>query len=111
MCAARARSIASIAAEGSPRAASSIPSLRDAIASRWSLLHAFARAAVAIFVFGVLGLVSRWGGFSLLKLLRYIKEEVLITLGASSSDAALPSRVRHPLRHEPATSPAIAASH
>ena len=45
----------------------------------------------AIFVFGVLGLVSRWGGFSLLKLLRYLKEELLITLGASSSDAALPS--------------------
>lgn len=45
----------------------------------------------AIFVFGVLGLVSLWGGFSLLKLLRYLKEELLITLGASSSDAALPS--------------------
>ena len=45
----------------------------------------------SIFVFGVLGLVSRWGGFSLFKLLRYLKEELLITLGASSSDAALPS--------------------
>lgn len=45
----------------------------------------------AIFVFGVLGLVSLWGGFNLFKLLRYLKEELLITLGASSSDAALPS--------------------
>ncbi|GJE34397.1 dicarboxylate/amino acid:cation symporter [Methylobacterium oxalidis] len=45
----------------------------------------------AIFVFGVLGLVSLWAGFSLFKLLRYLKEELLITLGASSSDAALPS--------------------
>ncbi|GLS45852.1 dicarboxylate/amino acid:cation symporter [Methylobacterium brachythecii] len=45
----------------------------------------------AIFVFGILGLVSLWGGFSLFKLLRYLKEELLITLGSSSSDAALPS--------------------
>jgi aerobic C4-dicarboxylate transport protein len=45
----------------------------------------------AIFIFGVLGLISWWVGFSLFKLLGYLKEELLITLGASSSDAALPS--------------------
>ncbi|MFG1299696.1 dicarboxylate/amino acid:cation symporter [Xanthobacter sp. V3C-3] len=45
----------------------------------------------AIFVVGVLGLISWWAGFSVLKFLAYIKEEILIVLGTSSSDSALPS--------------------
>ncbi|MGO4171879.1 dicarboxylate/amino acid:cation symporter [Bosea sp. TAF32] len=44
-----------------------------------------------IFVLGVLGLIARWAGFSILKFLAYIKEEILIVLGTSSSDPALPS--------------------
>ena len=43
-----------------------------------------------IFVFGVLGLVSYLAGFSLLKFLGYIKEELLLVLGTSSSESALP---------------------
>ncbi len=43
-----------------------------------------------VFVFVVLGLIARWAGFSIFALLRYIKEELLIILGASSSDPALP---------------------
>jgi len=44
-----------------------------------------------IFVIGVLGAIAQWSGFSIFKFLRYIKEEILIVLGTSSSDAALPS--------------------
>ena len=43
-----------------------------------------------LFVFIVLGLVARYNGFSLWKLLRYIREELLLVLGTSSSEAALP---------------------
>ncbi|EHK54603.1 cation:dicarboxylate symporter family transporter [Allomesorhizobium alhagi] len=45
-----------------------------------------------LFVFGVLGAVCRYNGFSIFSLLRYIKEELLLVLGTSSSEAALPSR-------------------
>jgi aerobic C4-dicarboxylate transport protein len=47
-------------------------------------------ASCALFVFGVLGLVARVHGFSLLQLLRYVREEILLVLGTSSSEAALP---------------------
>lgn len=45
----------------------------------------------AVFVVGVLGLVGWANGFSILKLIRYLKEELLLVLGTSSSEAALPS--------------------
>ncbi|RNJ42528.1 dicarboxylate/amino acid:cation symporter [Mesorhizobium japonicum] len=44
-----------------------------------------------LFVFGVLGAVCRYNGFSIFSLLRYIKEELLLVLATSSSEAALPS--------------------
>jgi aerobic C4-dicarboxylate transport protein len=44
-----------------------------------------------LFVVVVLGLVARYNGFSILKLVRYIREELLLVLGTSSSEAALPS--------------------
>jgi aerobic C4-dicarboxylate transport protein len=44
----------------------------------------------ALFVAIVLGLVARACGFSLWRLLIYIREELFIVLGASSSEAALP---------------------
>jgi aerobic C4-dicarboxylate transport protein len=47
-------------------------------------------ATCLIFIFVILGLVSHFHGFSILKYLRYIKEELLIVLGTSSSEAALP---------------------
>jgi aerobic C4-dicarboxylate transport protein len=43
-----------------------------------------------IFVFGVLGLVARAAGFSIVKFVKYIKEELLIVLGTSSSESVLP---------------------
>ncbi|WJR80409.1 dicarboxylate/amino acid:cation symporter [Bradyrhizobium sp. NP1] len=45
----------------------------------------------AVFVFAVLGPIARWSGFSIWKFLVYIKEEILIVLGTSSSDPVLPS--------------------
>ncbi|MFE0757368.1 dicarboxylate/amino acid:cation symporter [Inquilinus sp. NPDC058860] len=44
-----------------------------------------------IFVVVVLGAVARYNGFSVLALVRYIKAELLLVLGTSSSEAALPS--------------------
>lgn len=43
-----------------------------------------------LFVFVVLGLIARANGFSIWKLLVYLKEEFLIVLGTSSSEPALP---------------------
>ncbi|HYZ30798.1 MAG TPA: dicarboxylate/amino acid:cation symporter [Crenalkalicoccus sp.] len=43
-----------------------------------------------IFVLGVLGVVGWLTGFSILKFIRYIKEELLIVLGTSSSESVLP---------------------
>jgi aerobic C4-dicarboxylate transport protein len=45
---------------------------------------------MAIFIFVVLGLICRMYGFRLLEFLRYIKDEILLVLGTSSSEAALP---------------------
>ncbi len=47
----------------------------------------------ALFVALVLGSVARLNGFSLWRLLRYLKAELLLVLGTSSSEAALPSLI------------------
>jgi aerobic C4-dicarboxylate transport protein len=44
----------------------------------------------ALFVLVVLGLVARWVGFGILSFLRFIREELLIVLGTSSSESVLP---------------------
>ncbi len=44
----------------------------------------------ALFVVVVLGLIARWSGFSIFRFLRYIREELLLVLGTSSSEPALP---------------------
>ena len=46
---------------------------------------------MAVFVFAVLGMILRYYKISILKFLNYIKEELLIVLGTSSSEAGLPS--------------------
>jgi aerobic C4-dicarboxylate transport protein len=43
-----------------------------------------------VFILVVLGIVARVHGFSILKFIRYIKEELLIVLGTSSSESVLP---------------------
>lgn len=51
-------------------------------------------ASVALFVFGVLGLIMRLAGFSLIKFLAYLREELTIVLGTASSDSVLPQVMR-----------------
>ena len=43
-----------------------------------------------LFIFVVLGLIARFHGFSIWKFIKYIKEELLIVLGTSSSESVLP---------------------
>jgi aerobic C4-dicarboxylate transport protein len=43
-----------------------------------------------IFIFGVLGTIAWLAGFSIWKFIKYIKEELLIVLGTSSSESVLP---------------------
>jgi aerobic C4-dicarboxylate transport protein len=43
-----------------------------------------------LFIFIVLNLILRWYGFSLWQYLKFIREEILLVLGTSSSEAALP---------------------
>jgi aerobic C4-dicarboxylate transport protein len=44
-----------------------------------------------IFVVVILGIIAAASGFNIFKFLAYIKEELLVVLGTSSSDTALPS--------------------
>jgi aerobic C4-dicarboxylate transport protein len=48
----------------------------------------------ALFVVIVLGVIARLTGFSIFRYLSYIKEELLIVLGTSSSESALPAIMR-----------------
>ncbi len=43
-----------------------------------------------LFIFVVLGAIARYTGFSIWKFIKYIREELLIVLGTSSSESALP---------------------
>lgn len=45
---------------------------------------------MAVFVFAVLGSIARLYGFSLWRFLRFIRQELLIVLGTSSSESVLP---------------------
>lgn len=55
-------------------------------------------SAVLIFVFGVLGLILRFSGFSLFKLLRYLREELAVVFATTSSDSVLP-QIMTKLKH------------
>lgn len=50
-------------------------------------------ATCLLFVFGVLGSIARWYGFSIVRFIAYIKEELLIVLGTSSSETVLPRMI------------------
>lgn len=64
----------------------------ESIVSLAALVATFYVTSI-IFVLGVLGAVAWANGFSILKLIRYLKEELLLVLGTSSSEAALPSLI------------------
>lgn len=60
------------------------------LASLAALVATFYGTSI-LFVLVVLGAIAAASGFSILKLIRYLKEELLLVLGTSSSEAALPS--------------------
>ena len=62
----------------------------SAIANLLALIATFYLTSL-IFVIGILGVVAWRNGFSIFKLIGYLKEELLLVLGTSSSEAALPS--------------------
>ena len=47
-------------------------------------------ATAILFVIVLLGMVARFAGFSIFGLIRYLKDELLLVLGTSSSESALP---------------------
>ena len=57
-----------------------------------SLIGAFYLTAI-LFVVVVLGAIGWASGFSIFRLIRYLKEELFLVLGTSSSEAALPSLI------------------
>ncbi len=59
-----------------------------------------------VFVFGVLGIIARLHGFSVWKFVKYIKEELLIVLGTSSSESVLP-RIMAKLENLGASKPVV----
>ncbi|MGQ3067210.1 MAG: dicarboxylate/amino acid:cation symporter [Brevundimonas sp.] len=61
-----------------------------AIANLAALIATFYLTSL-VFVLGILGIVAWVNGFSIFKLIGYLKEELLLVLGTSSSEAALPS--------------------
>ncbi len=61
----------------------------DALVSLGKLMACF-YATCLLFIFGVLGGIARWNGFSVWRFIRYIKEELFIVLGTSSSESVLP---------------------
>ncbi|MBD0383337.1 dicarboxylate/amino acid:cation symporter [Paenibacillus sedimenti] len=61
---------------------------------------------MALFIFIVLGSICKFYGFSLIKLLRHIKEELMLVLGTSSSESALP-RVMQKLEKFGASKPVV----
>jgi aerobic C4-dicarboxylate transport protein len=63
-------------------------------------------ATCLFFVFVVLGSIAAATGFSIVKFLRYIGEEILIVLGTSSSESALP-RIMSKLEHLGCAKPVV----
>ncbi len=59
-----------------------------------------------LFVFGVLGGICRWHGFSIFRYIGYIKEELLIVLGTSSSESVLP-RMMAKMEHAGVSKPVV----
>jgi aerobic C4-dicarboxylate transport protein len=66
------------------------------LAVLWNLAGLVATFYVTaiVFIVVILGLVARYNGFNIFKLLRYIKEELFLVLATSSSESALPNLMR-----------------
>ena len=66
----------------------------SALENHAKLVAAFFVASV-LFVLFILGVISRLAGFSLFRFLAYIKDELLIVLGTSSSETVIPDMIRN----------------
>ncbi len=64
----------------------------DTLLSLGNLMACF-YATCLLFIFVVLGAIARIHGFSILSFIRYIKEELFIVLGTSSSESVLPRMI------------------
>ncbi len=84
----RAAPIGAFGAMAFTVAAFGIDTLKDL-----AMLVATFYATSLLFVLVVLGVVARLCGFSILKLIKYLKAELLLVLGTSSSEAALPALI------------------
>ena len=62
----------------------------ESLANLAALIATFYLTAL-LFVVVILGLMARIAGFSIFALIRFLREELLLVLGTSSSEAALPS--------------------
>lgn len=62
--------------------------------NRLAALMAGFYVTAGLFIFVVLGLIAAASGFSLFRFLAYIKEELLLVLGTSSSETALPGMIQ-----------------
>jgi aerobic C4-dicarboxylate transport protein len=58
-----------------------------------ALMGSFYLTAIVFVVF-VLGGIASWSGFSIFRFLAYIKEELLLVLGTSSSETAMPGMIQ-----------------
>jgi aerobic C4-dicarboxylate transport protein len=65
----------------------------DTLTSLFSLIMLFYATAL-FFIVVVLGAVAAFCGINILKLLRYLKEEILIVIGTSSSESVLPQLIK-----------------
>ena len=63
-------------------------------------------ATSILFVLGVLGIIARLAGFSILRFIGYIKDELLIVLGTSSSETVLPNLMAK-MEHLGASKPVV----
>lgn len=69
---------------------------RYGISTLWQLgqLMLCFYATCLVFIFVVLGFIARYNGFSISRLIRLIREELLIVLGTSSSESVLPRMLK-----------------
>ena len=77
----------------------------DTLTSLGKLMALFYGTSI-FFVLVVLGVIARLNGVNIFKLLRYIKEELLIVLGTSSSESVLPALMRK-LEHLGCSKPVV----
>jgi aerobic C4-dicarboxylate transport protein len=78
------------------------------LGSLWNLVQLIATFYLtsALFVLIVLGSIARLAGFSILRFIAYIKDELLIVLGTSSSETVLPQMIEK-MQHLGASKPVV----